>query len=75
MTSLVTAARIRTKDKYRAVYSDYQRLEMEKDFHYCRYIATRRKTELATKIGLSERQVQMRKYDLEIFIIFLSNRY
>ena len=34
MTSLVTTARIRTKDKYRAVYSDYQRLEMEKDFHY-----------------------------------------
>ena len=63
MTSLVTAASIRTKDKYRAVYSDYQRLEMEKDFHYCRYIATRRKTELATLIGLSERQVQMRKLE------------
>ena len=65
MASLVTADRIRTKDKYRVVYSDHQRLEMEKDFHYCRYIATRRKTELATLIGLSERQVQMRKYNLE----------
>ena len=75
MTSLVVAARTRTKDKYRIVYSDHQRLELEKEFHYSRYITIRRKAELANMIGLSERQVQMRKYDLEIFIIFLSNRY
>jgi hypothetical protein len=29
-------ARTRTKDKYRIVYSDHQRLELEKEFHYSR---------------------------------------
>ena len=57
MTSLVIAARTRTKDKYRIVYSDHQRLELEKEFHYSRYITIRRKAELANMIGLSERQV------------------
>ena len=34
-------ARTRTKDKYRVVYSDHQRLELEKEFHYSRYITIR----------------------------------
>merc|ERR1719336_70870 len=38
--------RTRTKDKYRVVYSDHQRLELEKEFHYSRYITIRRKAEL-----------------------------
>ncbi|KAF4525638.1 hypothetical protein B566_EDAN001238 [Ephemera danica] len=46
----------RTKDKYRVVYSDHQRLELEKEFHYSRYITIRRKSELAATLGLSERQ-------------------
>ena len=37
------AGRTRTKDKYRIVYSDHQRLELEKEFHYSRYITIRRK--------------------------------
>ncbi len=49
--------RTRTKDKYRVVYSDHQRLELEKEFHYSRYITIRRKSELAQGLGLSERQV------------------
>lgn len=49
----------RTKDKYRVVYSDHQRLELEKEFHYSRYITIRRKAELAANLGLSERQVMM----------------
>merc|ERR1712218_707894 len=52
-------ARTRTKDKYRVVYSDHQRLELEKEFHYSRYITIRRKAELANGIGLSERQVKI----------------
>lgn len=40
------------------VYTDQQRLELEKEFQYNRYIAMRRKTELALVLGLSERQVR-----------------
>ena len=52
------SARTRTKDKYRIVYSDHQRLELEKEFHYSRYITIRRKAELAQVLSLSERQVR-----------------
>ncbi|CAD7674946.1 unnamed protein product [Nyctereutes procyonoides] len=36
-----------TKEKYRVVYTDDQRLELEKEFHCNRYIIIRRKSELA----------------------------
>ncbi|XP_050077873.1 homeotic protein caudal isoform X2 [Anopheles maculipalpis] len=49
----------RTKDKYRVVYTDQQRLELEKEFHYTRYITIRRKSELAQNLQLSERQVKI----------------
>ncbi|XP_055386617.1 homeotic protein caudal-like [Condylostylus longicornis] len=49
----------RTKDKYRVVYTDYQRLELEKEYHTSRYITIRRKTELAQCLQLSERQVKI----------------
>ncbi|VTJ62324.1 Hypothetical predicted protein [Marmota monax] len=51
------SGKTRTKDKYRVVYTDHQRLELEKEFHYSRYITIRRKSELAANLGLTERQV------------------
>ena len=53
------SGKTRTKDKYRVVYSDFQRLELEKEFHYNRYITIKRKAELAQQLGLSERQVKI----------------
>ncbi|XP_077609023.1 LOW QUALITY PROTEIN: homeobox protein CDX-4-like [Crocuta crocuta] len=52
----------RTKEKYRVVYTDHQRLDdsfLEKEFHCNRYITIRRKSELAVNLGLSERQVKI----------------
>ncbi|KAG9491896.1 homeobox protein CDX-2 [Eleutherodactylus coqui] len=54
-----SGGKTRTKDKYRVVYTDHQRLELEKEFHYSRYITIRRKAELAASLGLSERQVKI----------------
>uniref|UniRef100_A0A3P8TEA5 Caudal type homeobox 1a n=1 Tax=Amphiprion percula TaxID=161767 RepID=A0A3P8TEA5_AMPPE len=49
----------RTKDKYRVVYTDHQRMELEKEFQYNRYITMRRKSELSMALSLSERQVKI----------------
>ncbi|XP_063923079.1 homeobox protein CDX-1-like [Zophobas morio] len=53
------SCKTRTKDKYRVVYTDHQRVELEKEFYYSRYITIRRKAELASNLGLSERQVKI----------------
>lgn len=59
LTLLSLPGKTRTKDKYRVVYTDHQRLELEKEFHYSRYITIRRKAELAAALGLTERQVKI----------------
>ncbi|XP_018555081.1 homeobox protein CHOX-CAD [Lates calcarifer] len=55
----VSGGKTRTKDKYRVVYTDHQRLELEKEFQFNRYITMRRKTELSMALSLSERQVKI----------------
>lgn len=57
--SFFVSGKTRTKDKYRVVYTDQQRVELEKEFYYSRYITIRRKAELASNLGLSERQVKI----------------
>ena len=42
----------------RQTYTRYQTLELEKEFHYSRYITIRRKSELAQGLSLTERQVR-----------------
>lgn len=49
----------RTTDKYRVVYTDHQRLELEKEFQYNKYITMRRKSELSAALSLSERQIKI----------------
>ena len=67
--SLSFTGRTRTKDKYRVVYSDHQRLELEKEFHYSRYITIRRKAELAQALSLSERQVSHVQLFVHLFVL------
>ncbi|XP_038604321.1 homeobox protein CDX-4-like [Tachyglossus aculeatus] len=57
--SAAGTGKTRTREKYRVVYTDRQRLELEKEFHYNRYITIRRKSELAANLRLSERQVKI----------------
>ncbi|CAM1329577.1 CDX4 (predicted) [Pycnogonum litorale] len=54
-----TQGKTRTREKYRVVYTDRQRLELEKEFHFNRYITIKRKSELASHLELSERQVKI----------------
>jgi len=49
----------RTKDKYRVVYSEPQRVELEKEFLYSKYITIKRKAELSQTLNLSERQIKI----------------
>ncbi|KAM3911248.1 homeobox protein CDX-4-like [Leptodactylus fuscus] len=53
------AGKTRTKEKYRVVYTDHQRLQLEKEFLTNRYITIRRKSEIAMNLGLSDRQVKI----------------
>ncbi|XP_078496101.1 homeobox protein CDX-4-like [Lissotriton helveticus] len=54
-----SVGKTRTKEKYRVVYTDHQRLELEKEFHYNRYITITRKAQLAASLRLSERQIKI----------------
>ncbi|RNA25261.1 homeobox CDX-1-like [Brachionus plicatilis] len=49
----------RTKDKYRVVYNELQRSELEREFNFSKYITSRRKSELAEKLDLSQRQIKI----------------
>ncbi|CAF0869970.1 unnamed protein product [Adineta ricciae] len=49
----------RTRDKYRIVYTDRQRYELENEFTVSKYISIPRKAALSSTLGLSERQIKI----------------
>uniref|UniRef100_A0AC35UE14 Homeobox domain-containing protein n=1 Tax=Rhabditophanes sp. KR3021 TaxID=114890 RepID=A0AC35UE14_9BILA len=51
--------RVRTSDKYRMVYSEHQRLELEKDYITNEFITTERKAQLSMDLKLTERQIKI----------------
>uniref|UniRef100_A0A5S6PI82 Homeobox domain-containing protein n=1 Tax=Brugia malayi TaxID=6279 RepID=A0A5S6PI82_BRUMA len=51
--------RVRTSEKYRMVYSDYQRLELEKEFRTSQFINSERKSQLSSELQLTERQIKI----------------
>uniref|UniRef100_A0A914D0Y2 Homeobox domain-containing protein n=1 Tax=Acrobeloides nanus TaxID=290746 RepID=A0A914D0Y2_9BILA len=51
--------RVRTIETYRTVYSDQQRVELEKEFHLNKFISAARKAELSSELCLTERQIKI----------------
>ncbi|CAJ0578556.1 unnamed protein product, partial [Mesorhabditis spiculigera] len=51
--------RVRTSEKYRNVYTDTQRLELEKEWSHNQFINAERKAHLSTELQLTERQIKI----------------
>ena len=58
--SVPTEGMTRTKDKYRVVYTEKQRIGLEKAFKDNKFITMKEKTVLSKELDLSERQVSCR---------------
>lgn len=57
--SLNFVGKTRTKDKYRTVYSEAQKAELERQYITSTYISAQRKADISRLVSLSERQVKI----------------
>ena len=62
--SVPTEGMTRTRDKYRVVYTEKQRVGLEKEFKTNKFITMQRKMELSKELDLSERQVYFQVFHL-----------
>ena len=63
--SVPTEGMTRTRDKYRVVYTEKQRVGLEKEFKTNKFITMQRKMEISKELDLSERQV---RFNILIYI-------
>jgi len=47
------------KKRGRQTYARFQTLELEKEFHFSKYLQRKRRIELSNQLGLTERQIKI----------------
>jgi len=56
---MLQAGKTRTREKYRTVYSERQKTQLEQQYVANTYISATQKADIARQVGLTERQVKI----------------